>query len=197
MKALRWAGAVFLLAGIAAAPLNLLHAHFFSGAQIARVPLPLASTATGANSNPGTPPAPQVYPPLIINLDPAQSPVVVLLEAAYVFNQSSSGVSNRYTTHLISGSNIAAKGNAVLAASGTVSEPRMATLTLLRAKINTPGLYSVLLSEAVAPGIALTGATLTVSANARRADMVNVLAGFAFMLIGAVTLFATGKRRVR
>ena len=73
----------------------------------------------------------------------------------------------------------------------------MATLTLLRAKINAPGLYSVLLSEAMAPGIALTRVTLTVSANARRADMVNVLAGFAFMLIGAVTLFATGKRRAR
>ena len=197
MKALRWAGALFLVAGIAAAPLNLLHAHFFSGAEIARVPLPLSSTTSGANSSPGKPRAPQVYPPLIINLDPAQSPVVVLLEAAYVLGQGSPGTSNRYTTHLISGSSITAKGDAVLEASGTASEPRMTTLTLLRAKINAPGLYSVLLSEAVAPGIALTSVTLTVSANARRADMVNVLAGFAFMLIGAVTLFATGKRRAR
>ena len=193
MKALRWAGALFLAAGIAAAPLNVLHAHFFSGAEIARVPLPLAS----AKSSAGTPQAPQVYPPLIISLNPAQSPVVVLLEAAYVFNQESPGVSNRYTTHLISGSNIAAQSDAVLAASGTVSEPRLATLTLLRARINTPGLYSVLLSEAVPPGIVLTSAALTVRANARRADIVNVLAGFAFMLIGVVTLFATGKRRVR
>ena len=197
MKALRWAGAVFLAAGIAAAPLNLLHAHFFSGAEIARVPLPLASTASGAKSNPGTLPAPQVYPPLIINLDPAQSPVVVVLEASYVFNRASAATSNRYTTHLISGSNIVAKGDAVLTPSGTLSEPHLAAVTLLRAKINTPGLYSVLLSEAVTPGIALIGATMTVSANARRADIVNVLAGFAFMLIGAVTLFATGKRRVR
>lgn len=197
MKALRWAGALFLVAGIAAAPLNLLHAHFFSGAEIARAPLPNAPTAASAKSNPGTPLVPQVYPPLIINLDPAQSPVVVFLEAAYVLGQGSHGASNRYTTHLISGSSIAAKGDAVLEASGTVSEPHLATVTLLRTKINTPGLYSVLLSEAVTPGIALTGATLTVSANARRADMVNVLAGFAFMLIGAVTLFATGKRRVR
>ena len=197
MKALRWAGALFLVAGIAAAPLNLLHAHFFSGAEIARVPLPLSSTTSGANSSPGKPRAPQVYPPLIINLDPAQSPVVVLLEAAYVLGQGSSGASNRYTTHLISGSSITAKGDAVLEASGTASEPRMTTLTLLRAKINAPGLYSVLLSEAVAPGITLTSVTLTVSANARRADIVNVLAGFAFMLIGAVTLFATGKRRAR
>ena len=84
-----------------------------------------------------------------------------------------------------------------MAAAGAASEPRRVTLTMLRARSNTPGLYSVLLSEAVAPCIALTGATLTVSANARRADMVNVLAGFALMLIGAVTLFATGKRRVR
>ena len=197
MKALRWAGALFLVAGIAAAPLNLLHAHFFSGAEIARVPLPLSSTTSGANSSPGKPRAPQVYPPLIINLDPAQSPVVVLLEAAYVLGQGSSGASNRYTTHLISGSSIAAKSDAILEASGTASEPRMATLTLLRTKINAPGLYSVLLSEAVAPGITLTSVTLTVSANARRADIVNVLAGFAFMLIGAVTLFATGKRRAR
>ena len=118
MKALRWAGALFLAAGIAAAPLNLLHAHFFSGAEIARVPLPLASAATGAKNSAGTPQAPQVYPPLIINLNPAQSPVVVLLEAAYVFSQASLGVSNRYTTHLISGSNIAAQGDTVLAASG-------------------------------------------------------------------------------
>ena len=139
MKALRWAGALFLVAGIAAAPLNLLHAHFFSGAEIARVPLPLSSTTSGANSSPGKPRAPQVYPPLIINLDPAQSPVVVLLEAAYVLGQGSPGASNRYTTHLISGSSIAAKGDAVLEASGTASEPRMTSLTLLRAKINAPG----------------------------------------------------------
>ncbi len=182
---------LFLLAGLAAAPLNLLHAQFFSGVEIARVPL----QRTGAMDTA------QVYPPLLINFDPAQSPVVVSLEAAYVFNQNAASSTNRYTTRLISGPNIAAQSDAALTTalttSGTVSELRLATITLLRTKINTPGMYSVLTSEAAAPGIALNQATLTVRANARRADMINVLAGSAFMLIGAVTLFATGKRRVR
>lgn len=187
MKPLRWAAWLFLLAGFVAAPLNLLQAHFFSGAEIARVPL----------QRKGALDAPQVYSPLIINLDPAQSPVVVSLEAVYVLNQNASGASNRYTTRLISGSNIAAQSDSTLTSSGTVSEPRLAATTLLRTKINTPGLYSVLASEAAAPGITFTQAALTVRANARRADIVNVLTGIAFMLIGAVTLFATGKRRVR
>ena len=191
MKALRWAGALFLAAGFAAAPLNLLHAEFFSGAEIARVPLIRPASVTAGNH------APQSYPPLILNLAPAQSPVVFLLETAYVINPGATNLSNRYTTHLISGAQIAAKGDAALSAAGTSSEPQLASLTLLRAKINAAGVYSVLVSEAAAPGIVLPNATLIVRANARRADIVNVLAGLAFMLIGAVTLFATGKRRVR
>lgn len=187
MKPLRWAAGLFLLAGFVAAPLNLLHAQFFSGAEIARVPL----------QRNGPMDTPQVYPPLIINLDPAQSPLVVSLEAVYVVNPKSPSAINRYTTRLISGSNIAAQSDSILTSSGTVSEPRLAATTLLRTKINTPGLYSVLASEAAAPGITFTQAALTVRANARRADIVNVLTGIAFMLIGAVTLFATGKRRVR
>jgi hypothetical protein len=193
LKPLRWAAVLFLLAGLAAAPLNLLHAHFFSGAEIARVPLQRQGTIS----------APQAYPPLIINLDPAQSPLVVSIEATYAPNPIASDASNRYTTRLISGSNIAAQSEAALAASatptksGTAVEPQRVTTTLLRTKINTPGLYSVLASEAAAPGIVFTQAALTVRANARRADAVNVLAGIAFILIGAVTLFATGKRRSR
>ena len=188
MKALRWAGALFLIAGIAAAPLNLLHAHFFSGAQIARVPLQRIGPVT----------APQSYAPLIINLTPAQNPVVFSLEAEYFYNTENLGLTNRYAAHLISGSSIAAKADAALAHPGKAGGPQqLTTLTLLRAKINTPGVYSVLVSETAPPGIVLTNATLTVGANARRTDIVNVLAGFAFMLIGVVTLFATGKRRVR
>ena len=80
MKVLRWAGVLFLLAGLAAAPLNLLHAKFFSGTEIARVPW----QRTGA-ANP-----PQTYPPLLITLAPAQSPVVVSLEAAYIVDPNAS-----------------------------------------------------------------------------------------------------------
>lgn len=185
MNALRIAGALFLATGMAAAPLNLLHAEFFSGGEITRVPLQRQGSAT----------APQSYAPLIINLTPAQSPVMVFLESAFIYNQGDGAVMNRYTTHLISGASIAAKGDAVLATSGKSSEPRLAKTTLLRARIDTAGVYSVLVSEAVAPGIVLTQATLSVRANTRRADIINVLAGIAFMLIGAVTLFATGKRR--
>ena len=60
MTLLRWAAAGFLLAGLGAAPLNLLHARLFSGAELARIPL-----ARGGNSA-----APQSYPPLIISLKP-------------------------------------------------------------------------------------------------------------------------------
>ena len=194
MRALRWTGVLFLLAGLAAAPLNLLHAKFFSGTEIARVPLLRVGAAA----------SPQTYPPLLINLAPEQSPVVVSLEATYGVSPTAAdtgnragGASNRYTTRLISGSTIAAQSDATLTASGTTGEARLVTITLLQTKINTAGVYTVLANEAVAPGITLTQATLTVRANARRADIVNILAGIAFMLIGVVTLFATGKRRLR
>ncbi len=187
MTPLRWAGALLLLAGSVAAPLNLLHAEFFGGNEIARVPLLRSGPATTAQS----------YAPLIVNLKPEQSPVAVLLEAEYVYQQGSGPVENRYLTHLILGSSITAQSNMTLAASGQNSEPRLATLTLLRSKLEAPGLYSILLSEAAPPAIALQRATLVVRANMRRADIINVLAGFALMMMGTVTLFATGPSRRR
>ena len=191
MTPLRWAAVAFLVAGAAAAPLNLLHAQLFSGAEIARVPLTRAAEVRSGAAN-----APQAYPPLILSLKPEQSPVAVFLEAEFAAKAAQGKPVNRYLTHLISGSDIAAKADAVLSAGGDDTS-RNATLDLLRTKINTAGLYTVLLSESAAPAFALSKATLTVRANTRRADVVNVLAGIAFMLIGAVTLFATGKRRGR
>ena len=187
MTALRWAAVGFLLAGIAAAPFNLLHAHFFSGAELARVPL----------TRLGTTAAPQAYAPLIISLAPVQSPVAIFLETEFNPKPDAGQAANRYVTHLISGSDIAAKSDAVLPVARTDAAPRTDTVTLLRTKINSAGLYTVLVSESATPAAALTRATLTVRANTRRADAVNVLAGIAFMLIGSVTLFATAKRRVR
>jgi hypothetical protein len=185
LSPLRWAGVAFLVAGAAAAPLNLLHAQWFSGAELARVPL-VRSGPTGT---------PQSYPSLIINLKPEQSPVAVILEAEIAPPSGNVEAANRYLTHLINGNQIAAKAETVLrAGSGT---PHAESLAVLRSKINSAGLYTVLLSEATAPAIAFTKATLSVRANTRRADMINVLAGFALMMIGTVTLFATGKRRVR
>ena len=194
MTALRWAAAAFLLAGVAAAPLNLLHARWFSGAELARVPLvrPLVVPADAA-------PSAQAYPPLILSLKPEQSPVAIFLESQPAAGTNAGGQSNRYRTHLISGSQIAAKAEALLNAPGSASTgpvQTLAPLPLLYTRINTPGVYTVLVSEASAPAFALASATLTVRANTRRADIVNVLAGIAFMLIGAVTLFATSKRRI-
>lgn len=201
MTALRWAAAGFLAAGAAAAPLNLLHAHFFSGAELVRVPL----TRSGAAG------APQAYAPLIITLRPEQSPVAVILEAEFTAtpdaaqgadaantaNRAANHSANRYITHLISGNAIAAQSEAVLPAGAGSAAARADTVTLLRTNINTAGLYTVLVSESATPAALPSKATLTVRANTRRADAVNVLAGIAFMLIGAVTLFATGKRRAR
>lgn len=193
MTALRWAAAGFLAAGAAAAPLNLLHAHFFSGTELARVPLTRGGTAG----------VPRAYAPLIITLRPEQSPVSVFLEAEFAAQpEAPQGAdaarsANRYVTHLISGSTIAAKADAVLPAGTGRTAPRTDTVTLLRTPINTAGLYTVLVSESATPAALPSQATLTVRANMRRADAVNVLAGIAFMLIGAVTLFATGTRRAR
>ncbi len=185
MSPLRWAGVAFLIAGAAAAPLNLLHARLFSGAELARVPL--------ARSGPvGTP---QSYPPLIVSLKPEQSPVAVFLEAEFTPPAGNAQAGNRYVTHLINANQIAAKADTALHAGSGAT--RTESLAVLRSKINGAGLYTVLLSESAAPAFALGKATLTVRANTRRADMINVLAGFALMMIGAVTLFATGKRRVR
>lgn len=183
MSPFRWVGVGFVIAGAAAAPLNLLHARLFSGAELARVPLVRSGAAN----------MPQSYPPLILSLKPEQSPVAVFLEAEFAPGGDATGT-NRYLTHLIYTNQIAAKANALLPVGG--STPRAETIALLRTKINTAGIYSVLLSETAAPSFALTKATLTVRANTRQADIVNVLAGFAFMLMGAVTLFATGKRRI-
>ena len=186
MSPLRWAGAAFLVAGAAAAPLNLLHAQLFSGAELARVPLVRSGTPAGA---------PQSYAPLIINLKPEQSPVAVFLEAEFAPPAGNAQAGNRYVTHLIHANQIAAKAETALTAGSDT--PRTETLAVLRSKINTAGLYTVLFSESAAPGFTVRKAVLTVRANTRRADMINVLAGFALMMIGAVTLFATGKRRVR
>ncbi len=185
MTLLRWAAVGFLLAGAAAAPLNILHAKLFSGAELARVPLV---------RGPGS--APQSYPPLILSLKPEQSPVAFTLEAEF---SASAGApaANRYLTHLISGSEIAAKAETLFNGTASDTATRVQSHPLLHSKINSPGVYSVLVSEAAAPAFALTKAALTVRANTRRADVVNVLAGIAFMLIGAVTLFATSKRRLR
>ncbi len=185
MTPLRWAGALLLLAGSVAAPLNLLHAEFYGGNEVARVPLQRSGPSTTVQS----------YAPLIVSLRPEQSPVAILLEAEYVYQQGSGPVENRYLTHLILGSSIAAQSSMTLAASGQNSEPRLTTMTLLRTKVAAPGLYSILLSEAAVPAIALQRATLVVRANMRRADIINVLAGFALMMMGAVTLFATGRSR--
>lgn len=185
MTLLRWAAVGFLLAGATAAPLNILHAKLFSGAELARVPLV---------RGPGN--VAQSFPPLILSLKPAQSPVAFTLEAEFSGGAGGSAT-NRYLTHLISGSAIAAKAETVLNGAAGEAATRVQNHALLHTKINTPGVYSVLVSEAAAPGFALGKATLTVRANTRRADVVNVLAGIAFMLIGAVTLFATSKRRMR
>ena len=193
MTALRWAAVVFLVAGAAAAPLNLLHAQFFSGAELARVPLSRSGAVTVA----------QAYAPLIITLRPEQSPVAVFLEAELAAKPDAAPgadaakAANRYVTHLISGNSIAAKADAVLPVGAGSTAARADTVTLLRTSINTAGLYTVLVSESAAPAAVPSKATLSVRANTRRADAVNVLAGIAFMLIGAVTLFATGKRRAR
>lgn len=197
MTALRWAAVLFLVAGAAAAPLNLLHAHFFSGAELARVPLMRSGPAGVA----------QAYAPLIITLRPEQSPVAVFLETEFTAKPGAkpdaapgadaAKAANRYVTHLISGNTIAAKADAVLPAGAVSAAARADTVTLLRTNINTAGLYTVLVSESAAPAALPSKATLTVRANTRRADAINVLAGIAFMLIGAVTLFATGKRRAR
>ena len=185
MTLLRWAAVGFLLAGAAAAPLNILHAKLFSGAELARVPL-----VRGLGN------AAQSYPPLILNLKPEQSPVAIALEAR-LSNSAGAPATNRYLTHLISGSEIAAKAETALIGAAGDAPASSPSHPLLYPKINTAGVYSVLLSEAAAPALVLTNATLTVRANTRRADVVNVLAGIAFMLIGAVTLFATSKRRLR
>ncbi len=185
MTLLRWAAVGFLLAGAAAAPLNILHATLFSGAELARVPLVRDSGMSA-----------QSFPPLILSLKPEHSPVAVTLEAEYS-TTTSTPAANRYLTHLISGSEIAAKAETVLNGAPGDAAPRAQNHPLLRTKINTPGVYSVLVSEASVPAFALGKATLTVRANTRRADVVNVLAGIAFMLIGSVTLFATSKRRLR
>ncbi len=200
MTALRWAAGMFLVAGAAAAPLNLLHAHFFSGAELARVPLTRSGLASVA----------QAYAPLIITLRPEQSPVAVFLETEFAAQpgakpDAAPGMqgadaaksANRYVTHLISGNTIAAKADAVLPAGAGSAAARADSVTLLRTNINTAGLYTVLVSESATPAALPSKTTLTVRANTRRADAVNVLAGIAFMLIGAVTLFATGKRRAR
>lgn len=186
MTLLRWAAAGFLLAGAAAAPLNILHAKLFSGAEIARVPL-----VRGAGT------AAQSFAPLILSLKPEQSPVAFTLEVEYSANNTGAPAANRYLTHLISGSEIAAKAETVLSGAAGDAALRVQNHPLLHTKINTAGVYSVLVSEAAAPAFALGKATLAVRANTRRADVVNVLAGIAFMLIGAVTLFATSKRRLR
>lgn len=185
MTLLRWAAVGFVLAGAAAAPLNILHATLFSGAELARVPLV---------RGPGH--AAQSYPPLILSLKPEQSPVAFALDTEFS-GSAGAPATNRYLTHLISGSEIAAKAETVLSGTASDAATRVQSHPLLYTRINTAGVYSVLVSEASAPAIALTKATLTVRANTRRADVVNVLAGIAFMLIGAVTLFATSKRRLR
>ena len=185
MTLLRWAAVGFLLAGATAAPLNILHARLFSGAELARVPL-VRGSGTSAQS----------FSPLILSLKPEQSPVAVTLEAEYSTN-TNAPAANRYLTHLISGSEIAAKAETVLNGSAGDAAPRVQNHPLLHTKINTPGVYSILVSEAAVPAFALGKATLTVRANTRRADVINVLAGIAFMLIGTVTLFATSKRRLR
>ncbi len=185
MSPLRWAGLAFLIAGAVAAPLNVLHARLFSGAELARVPLVRAGAAD----------TPQSYPPLIISLIPEQSPVAVSIEGEFSSPAGNALVANRYVAYLIKANQIAAKAEAALAAGS--STLRTDTLTVLRTKINTAGLYTVLLSESAPPAFAVSKTFLTVRANTRRADMINVLAGVAMMLIGAVTLFATGQRRLR
>ena len=185
MTLLRWAAVGFLLAGAAAAPLNILHAKLISGAELARVPLVRGSETLA-----------QSFPPLILSLKPEQSPLAVTLEAEYPSNTSTTAA-NRYLTHLISGSEIAAKAETVLNGAASDAAPNVRSHPLLHTKVNRPGVYSILVSEASVPAIALGKATLTVRAKTRRADVVNVLAGIAFMLIGTVTLFATSKRRLR